>query len=314
MPLLGTEQWQSGLHQHGAMNQTRRAATSLSILLLLVTSLELAAQEPIYPGDPRWNNDPATTGVTTVTTAANPYLGNASLEIHLAGSLFDWGFYMRSAGAPESSSWGLLSAVETLGFAWYRDLLPIPSSVAGNDPFHVQSPVLRLLVRDQIGDNVVYSHLVWEYWYNQDGRTPAEQFAYGQWFEEDMINQVFWRHLADPSDQLLYTNGGCVDEAFAGRDALLQATVSGWSACYSPTAVVWGVMVGVGSNWPAEFDGYVDHVQLGFAGDEVQTVNDNFELPDPSTAVPEPATLLLLGSGLAGLLAASRLRRRGGKQ
>jgi hypothetical protein len=291
------------------MTNVRRAAGILSVLSVAV-ALGATAQEPIYPGDPRWNNDPVNSGATAVTTATNPYLGNASLELNLAGSLLDWGFYMRLAGAPESSSWGLLSAVETLGFAWYRDFLPIPSTVASNDPFHVQSPVFRLLVRDQVGDQTVYSHLVWEYWYNQDGRAPADQFAYGQWFEEDMINQVFWRHLAEPSDQLLYTNGGCLDEAFAGRDLLTRATVSGWSACYSPTAVVWGVMVGAGSNWPAAFTGYVDHVQLGFAGDQVQTVNDNFEFP-PETAVPEPATLVLLGSGLAALMAASRFRRRG---
>ncbi len=281
----------------------------LVLLLLAGMAWPAAGQEPIYPGDPRWNNDPVNSNATAVTTPANPYLGNASLELNLAGSLLDWGFYMRVAGAPESSSWGLLSAVETLGFAWYRDLLPIAPTVAPNDPFHVQSPVLRLLVRDMIDSEVVYSHLVWEYWYNQNTRPPGETFAYGQWFEENLVDQIFWRHLADPSDQLLYTNGGCVDEAFAGRDALTLASVSGWSACYSPTAVVWGIMVGTGSNWPDTFRGYADHVQLGFAGEAGLTVHDNFELP-PETTVPEPATLFLLGSGLAGVLGAGWLRRR----
>jgi len=284
-------------------------STILPAILLVGLAVPTTAQVPIYPGDPRWNDDPVNSGATAITTAANPYLGNASLELNLAGSLLDWGFYMRVAGAPESSSWGLLSAVETLGFAWYRDLLPIDPSVAPNDPFHVQSPVLRLLVRDMVYSEVVYSHLVWEYWYNQDTRTPGEEFAYGRWFEEDLTDQIFWRHLADPSDQLLYTNGGCLDEAFAGRDALTLSSIAGWSACYSPTAVVWGIMVGTGSNWPDTFRGYADHVQLGFAGDNALTVHDNFEFP-PETTVPEPATVFLLGSGLAGVAVAGAIRRR----
>ncbi len=297
----------------------RRRYTGFLAAVTLVASLpgNLVAQEPIYPDDPRWNEDAVNAGDVTVgISAANPFNGNGSLELTLGGGLssmaglFDWVFYARTAGAPESSSWGLLSAVESVGMAWYREALGNEDLVSARDPFHVQSPVLRLLIRDEIGGENVFSHLVWESYYNPG---LAQPFAYNTWRVEDMSNQLFWRHLFSTSDEEKYSNlvNPCGFGPWSSADELTQTTAVGWANCYSPTAVVYGIMVGLGSNWPGEYRGFVDHVQLSFAGQDTPAVFDNFEFPgDAVSTVPEPATLALLGSGLAGLLGAGYLRRR----
>jgi hypothetical protein len=270
----------------------------------------------IFPGDPRWALDknvyPATVNFATAAiTASNPRSGNGSLELGTTGSLFDWAFFKRVAEG--NAAWGLLTDVNCLTFDWWRDSYTIPDGLSPEltaalnaETWQEQTPVLRLLVRDVKDNQVVLSHLVWERWYNtrNAGIVPTEN---DQWHFENLTGQQLWRHF---DGGLTYTNAGCVNTAFDGSDALQTYDIGGWvSNCYSSSAEVYGIMIGVGSMWPGEYHAFLDNVQLAFGGQQGFAVEDNFEFP--LSAVPEPGSMVLLATGLLALSFASyRTRRR----
>ena len=292
----------------------------LGALLLGGASAPLLAADPaceshntpnlIFPGDPRWAVDknvyPAESNLATIgITGTNPRSGNGSLELTTTGSLFDWAFFKRVADG--NASWGLLSQVNCLTFDWWRSSYTLPDPAPADltaETWQEQTPVLRLLVRDTKDGQTVLSHLVWERWYNTRGSlVPTEN---DQWHFENLTGQQLWRHF---DGGLTYTNAGCVNTGFDGSDALQTYAIGGWvQNCYSASAEVYGIMIGVGSQWPGAYHAFLDNVQLGFGGANGFTVEDNFELP--ATVAPEPTTFVLLGSGLLVLAFVTYRQRR----
>jgi hypothetical protein len=264
----------------------------------------------IEPGNPLWaadlnvypNQAEANSGTVAITTQ-NPRSGLGSLALTTSGSLFDWAFFKRvSAG----DSWGLLSDVNCLTFDWWRSAYTLPSDPPESltaATWQEQTPVLRVLIRDYVNGEWQVSHLVWEEWYNSLG--TIDPTVNDQWHFENLTSQLFWRHY---DGGLTYTNAGCANGSFVASADLQIFTLSDWvQNCYSASAQVFGIMVGVGSAWPGPYQGFVDNVQLGFQGQPTFAVEDNFDYP---AVIAEPGSMALLSTGLFALVGVTLIRRR----
>jgi hypothetical protein len=245
-------------------------------------------QNIVNPGDGQWTAN-LQEAATAAVTGANPRSGNGSLDLSVTGNLTDWGFFTKIAPA---GGWGLLDQINCLSFDWYRESIATPTDA----PWSAQTPVLRLYIQD----GTTLSELVWEKYYTDGSPTVNDQ-----WNTENLLDDNFWRVIPGEG----YTIAGCnnVDPFFP--NPLLTQAVAGWSSsCFSSDAFVYAIGIGVGSNWPYEYQGYVDNVALGFSGQQTLAINDNFEMP--TSTAPEPATVVLMASGLVGCAAVGAWKKR----
>ena len=311
---------------------TRRMLLAALSLLLPVTTVRAQNGQVVGPngvviaGAPgNWTPDIQGDASAQV-TGTNGHCGavgfcGGSLELSVTGiqrttdgQYPDWAFY--SLGAPTASGFGSLASLDRLSFDWYRLADPTWNSTDVSADWPYKTPVLRLTIADNSGQ---LSDLVWEGYYNRGvgeslngSPTPVDQWV----TSSNMQDGNFWLTLLSttPGEETKYLAADCTYEPFSfwqgGVPGFALSQLVGTGGCLADAdAQIVRVAVGVGSQWPLPYRGFVDNVRMGFDGSDALALDANFDVL-PTTATPEPSSLVLVAIGLAAFAANSARRRR----
>ncbi len=313
--------------RHGPLDRgpLMRTRTSLLAALLLsatLTAIQSTGAQIVTTTNPQgWFADTRATAGTVGITGANPRQGafpftqnvppNGSLELTTSGGLTDWAFF-RNESSNSQTGFGALSALSALSFDWWRTG-GIDMDAAGPlayEPWRHQSPVLRVTYSHLIGGALVpVGELVWEHYYQLDANGLASAMSVNAWNRENLLGQKFWIHeFSDAAYYVANSQGSCTRKPsyLYASEPVLALSLRNWQECAlgenAAGLFVTGVAVGVGSQWPGRYRGYVDNVVLGFGG-ATPVMAANFEV------VPEPSTWAMMAAGLLGVGVAVRRRR-----
>ncbi|HEY4319871.1 MAG TPA: PEP-CTERM sorting domain-containing protein [Gemmatimonadales bacterium] len=250
----------------------RFAVPAAVLTAVAIASSSLAAQTVVVtPSDMQGWTSFASSGAFSGITNAFPRLGNGSLEISQDDA--ENGY----SGSHILFSNQSLSLLSSFSYDWYRSGL-------STDQNQNVVPSLSLMMSDG-------TYLVYEPFYTI-GEPPVDT-----WGTSNTMGGIFWRDGVDDA-----VTGECGEASAYQSLALFNAD------CYGGQGQVDGVEAYLGQTGQGTFDGAVDNVSYAFDGATPTTFN--FELDAPTGAVPEPASLSLMATGLVGLAGLSRRKRR----
>jgi len=270
------------------------------VLLTSTASAQVVSQNNLVQRDLGWYTNIQGNGNATVTGANPRYgfgdVGSGSLQMRTTGKMEDWVFAYRYA----DTNWGMLSEITSLSFDWFRSSTPNWDADITKDGIQLydwkyKSPAFRLF----FGDN---TEIVWESYFNRPINNDVSYID--TWQTSEMINGNFW--YRDGAGYSLNTTSCFTNEMPVWGGNVQAITISDILDCYGDKEVV-GVGVGLGSQWPYEYKGFVDNVKVAREG--VEVLNTNFDRLPEATVVPEPSTYAMMIVGLVGIGMVARRKR-----
>ena len=152
---------------------------------------------------------------------------------------------------------------------------------------------MRLVIEDA---NSQRTELIWEGYFNREAGMALNggPTVLNQWqTTTNMQNGRFWfnRPPTAPGQPNLFVGTNCADNNFTfwqgGIPATTLGTLLGVDGCLrNAEARIVGIAVGVGSQWPHAYRGFVDNRAHGFNGQRVLDANFDFVPRRPSPSRP----------------------------